>query len=176
MAKKVILEKNDKKVSSRNYFIVLVVSVLTVALIVYVRSFVISYRNNISSVSIFKDNVQSVNVNDLDFAILETGEAILYVSYTGNLKVNSMEKTLYKKINDENIKEKFIYLDVSDYMEDLEYIDILKEKFSNIESEINTAPLFIYIKDGKAVEAMSSELKIIDYKVFNKLLEKYDIE
>ena len=36
--------------------------------------------------------------------------------------------------------------------------------------------LNIEIKDGKAVEAMSSELKTIDYKVLNKMIEKYGIE
>lgn len=176
MSKKIIIEKNDRKVTTRNYFIVLIVSVILIALTLYIRSFIISYRNNIASVSIFKDNVQSINLNDLDYMIPETGEAIMLVSYTGNIKVNSMEKALYKKIENENIKEKVIYLDITDYMDDIEYINILREKFPDISSEINTAPLLIYIKEGKAVEAMSSELKLIDYKVFNKLLEKYEIE
>ena len=33
-----------------------------------------------------------------------------------------------------------------------------------------------YIKDVKAIEAMSSELKMVDYKLFNKLVKKYEIE
>ncbi len=176
MSKKIVIEKNDRKVTTRNYFIVLIVSIILIALTLYVRSFIISYRVNVSSVSIFKDNVQSINLNDLDYMIPETGEAILFISYTGNIKVNSMENTLYKKIQNENIKEKVIYLDITEYMEDLGYINILKEKFPDVSDEINTAPIFIYIKDGKAIEAMSSELKLIDYKVFNKLLEKYEIE
>lgn len=176
MAKKNILEKNDKKIPARNYFIVFVIAVLTVALVMYIRTFIISYRENISSVSIFKDNVQSINVSDLDFTIPEAGEVVLYVSYTGNLKINSMEKILYKKIEDKNVKDKIIYLDVSEYLDNNEYINILKKKFTKVESQINTAPLFIYVKDGVPEEAMSSELKMIDYKVLYKLLEKYDIE
>ena len=52
----------------------------------------------------------------------------------------------------------------------------LRKRFPEIKDQINTAPLFIYIKDGKGVEAMSSELKKVDYKVFNKLVSKYNIE
>ena len=52
----------------------------------------------------------------------------------------------------------------------------MKEKFPEIEEQITNAPLLIYIKDGVAVEAMSSELKLIDYVVLNKLIEKYEIE
>ena len=35
--------------------------------------------------------------------------------------------------------------------------------------------MLIYIKDGKCIDAMSSELKQIDYKVFDKLVEEYNI-
>ena len=56
------------------------------------------------------------------------------------------------------------------------YATILKSKFPEIKDEITSAPLIIYIKDGKGVEAMSSELKMIDYKVLDKLVSKYGIE
>ena len=56
------------------------------------------------------------------------------------------------------------------------YIATLKKQFPNIKDEITNAPLLIYIEDGEAVEAMSSELKTIDYKVLNKMIEKYGIE
>ena len=53
---------------------------------------------------------------------------------------------------------------------------MLKEHFPEVKDEITTSPLLIYIKDGKAVEAISSELKTIDYIAFDKLVEKYEIE
>jgi hypothetical protein len=174
--KKIIIEKNDRKIGIRNYFIVLVVSVLTIALTLYVRSFIINYRNCAVSESIFSSEVQEINMVDIDYMIPETGECIILVSYTGNMKINSMENTLYKNIEKTSLKEKIVYLNVDDYLVDSEYIKILKNKFPSIESEINTAPLFIYVKNGEAIEAMSSELKLVDYKVFNKLVNKYEIE
>ena len=55
-------------------------------------------------------------------------------------------------------------------------IFVIDQPEDNIDNELNSAPLFIYIKDGKAVEAMSSEFKMVDYKTLNKLVDKYGIE
>ena len=87
-----------------------------------------------------------------------------------------MEKRLFKEIENTNLTDKIIYIDVTKYTKNNKYIQILRDKFPNIDNELNSAPLFIYIKDGKAVEAMSSELKMVDYKTLNKLVDKYGIE
>ena len=78
--------------------------------------------------------------------------------------------------NFNNPYDRIIYIDVTKYTKNNKYIQILRDKFPNIDNELNSAPLFIYIKDGKAVEAMSSELKMVDYKTLNKLVDKYGIE
>ena len=69
-----------------------------------------------------------------------------------------------------------MYLDVSNYLDNNKYISILRKKFSNIEIDINRAPMFIYIKDGVAIEAIDSKEELVDYKVLNGLLIKYGIE
>lgn len=173
---KIELQKNDKKITSRNYFIVLMVAVLTITIVLYARKFINDYNENINNISILEDNTQSINISDLNYIIPETKEAIIYVSYKGNKEINSMEKKLYNKIKNTEIKEKIMYLDVSNYIEDSRYISVLRDKFKNIENEINTAPIFIYIKDGKAIEAASSELKIVDYNVLKELEQKYKEE
>lgn len=53
-----------------------------------------------------------------------------------------MEKTLYKKIEDKNVKDKIIYLDVSDYLDNNEYINIFKRSLLKLNLKC-TAPLFI---------------------------------
>ena len=87
-----------------------------------------------------------------------------------------MEKKLYKELENNDLLDKIIYLDITKYTKGNKYINILKNKFPNIDNEINSAPMFIYIKDGAAVEAMSSEIKMIDYKTLNRLVNKYEIE
>lgn len=172
--KKII--KNDKKITSRNYYMVLIVSIIAVVLTLYIRSFIINYQNNVNSTSIFeKNDIKSITLNDLDYIIPETNEAIIYVSYTGDKKISTMENKLYKEIKKKKLQEKVIYLNITNNLKGNEYSVILKEKLKAVKEKINTAPMLIYIKDGECIDAMSSELKLIDYKVLDKLIEEYNI-
>lgn len=166
-----------KEIPSKNYIIVITVTILVVLLMIFIRSFYLNYKSSKLSESIFSSQtVNQIHMDDFDFAIREVTDSILYVSYTGSNEVYSMEKKLYKELENNNLLDKIIYLDVTKYTKNNKYISILKNKFPNIDNEINSAPMFIYIKDGVAVEAMSSELKMIDYKTLNKLVTKYEIE
>ncbi len=167
----------DKKIPTRNYFIVLVVSVLVIITCLYLRTFYLTYRSNKLNTSVFSSQkIKQINTKDVNFALTETGDVLLYVSYTGDSEIYNNEKKMYDILEKKELLDDIIYWNVSDYGGSTDYISTLKKQFSNIKDEITNAPLLIYIKDGKAVEAMSSELKTIDYKVLNKMIEKYGIE
>ena len=174
--KKYVIEKNDRVIKLSNYIVVFVGLLLTILLVFFIRSTVENYKKNVSFVSVFSENVNQIKLTDLEYAVAEMGESIIYVSYTGDRNIKKMESKLYSTIEDEGIKEKVVYLDVSDYKKNYEYLTVLRKLFPNIKNEINAAPMFIYVKSGIAEEALSSELKMIDSKVFNKLIEKYNIE
>lgn len=166
-----------KEIPSKNYIIVIIVTILVVLLMIFIRSFYLNYKSSKLSESIFSSQtVNQIHMDDFDFAIREVSNSILYVSYTGSNEIYSMEKKLYKELENNNLLDKIIYLDITKYTKGNKYINILKNKFPNIDNEINSAPMFIYIKDGAAVEAMSSEIKMIDYKTLNRLVNKYEIE
>ena len=166
-----------KEIPSKNYYIVIVVTILVVLLMIFIRLFYLNYKSSKLSESIFSNQmVKQIHMDDFDFAVAEISDSILYVSYTGSNEIHSMEKRLFKEIENTNLTDKIIYIDVTKYTKNNKYIQILRDKFPNIDNELNSAPLFIYIKDGKAVEAMSSELKLVDCKTLNKLVDKYGIE
>lgn len=167
----------DKKIPIRNYFIVLVVSILVIIVSLYLRTFYLTYKNNKINTSVFQDQkIKQINTKDADFALKETGDVLLYVSYTGNDEIYNNEKKMYSVLEKKELLDDFIYWNVVDYGDKKDYILTLKEKFPTIKDQITNAPLLIYIKDGEAQEAMSSELKYIDYKILNKMIEKYGIE
>ena len=167
--------KKEKEVPKKNYYIVLMVSVLVIVLCLYIRSFYINYKANEIDNSIFYDkSISQINEVDIDFALGEMPEAILYVGVSGN-SIKNMEKKLYKLIENKNIADKIIYWNVNNYNEK-EYIKILQEKFPIISHEMGKAPLLIYIKDGEGIEAINSNNKLIDENMLNTLLSKYGIE
>lgn len=169
------MEKNRKNIPSRNYFIVIVVSVLVMVVVLYVRSFYLNYKaSKVNESVFFNQKINQINDEDFNYALSETSsEMILYVSYTGSSEINSIENKLFREIEKKGLTDKIIYWNVTD---NKNYLETLRSRFPEIKDQINNAPLFIYIKDGKGIEAMSSELKYVDYKVFNKLVSKYNIE
>lgn len=169
------MEKNRKNIPSRNYFIVIVVSVLVMVVVLYTRSFYLNYKVSKVNESVFSNHkINQINDDDFNYALRETSsEMILYVSYTGSSEINSIENKLFREIEKKGLTDKIIYWNVTD---NKNYLETLRNRFPEIKDQINNAPLFIYIKDGKGIEAMSSELKNVDYKVFNKLVSKYNIE
>ncbi len=175
--KKKKLELFDKKIPTRNYFIVLVVSILVIIVSLYLRTFYLTYENNKLNSSVFQNQkIKQINSKDASFALTETGDVLLYVSYTGDDEIYDIEKKMYNTLEKKELLDDFIYWNVADYKDSTDYIVTLKNKFSNIKDEITKAPLLIYIKDGEAKEAMSSELKYIDNTVLEKMIEKYGIE
>ncbi len=173
---KSLKEITKRKIPTRNYYMVLVVSILIVIISLYIRTFYFSYKNNKVNDSVFYDKaINQINIQDLNFAMSETSEAILYVSYIGPSRIKNMEKKLLKEIEKNNISDKIIYLNITEYRENDEYIDILKKEFPMLGDNIKKCPMFIYIKDGQAVEVVDSSKKMIDVNTFKSLLLKYGI-
>ena len=165
-----------REIPKKNYYIVAIVSVLVIALTLYVRVMYLNYTNNKVEEGIFYDKaINQINKEDFDFAMGEANEAIMYVSYTDAKDVKKMEKRLYKEIESKNLLDKIIYLDITNMLENDEYITFLGNKFPNISIDIHKAPMLIYIVDGKAVEVIDSSKKMIDYETFNELVNKYGI-
>ena len=167
----------DRKIPKRNYYLVLMVSILVIVITLYIRSFYLNFKlSNNTNNSIFYDkSINQINTNDMDYAFDETKEAILFVSYNGSKKISNMEKKIYKVFEKRNLIDKVIYLDVSDLKENNKYIKILKERFPNIDYEFGMAPMLVYIKDGQAIEAINSNDRIIDENTLINLLNKYGI-
>lgn len=166
-----------RNIPIKNYIITFVVSSLIIIISIYARLFYLNYRDNMKKISVFQDeSIKQINTEDIKFALNEMSDAILYVSYTGNSEIYNNEKKILREIKKNNLTEKIIYWNVSDLLEDNKYLEILKETYPSIKDEITAAPLFIYVNGGEPIEAMSSELKIVDVNVFNKLIEIYDIE
>ena len=175
------MKKNTKEetrvIPTKNYYIVIVVSVLIIALSLYVRSFYLTYQANKEIDSVFSDkSINQINTEDFDFALAEANEIILYVSYSDSKEIKAMERKLYKEIEKKGLTDRIIYWNVNDLMQDEEYISILRNKYPDVAIDINKAPMIIYIKEGKAVEVLDSEEEMISYKTLNDLLIKYGIE
>ena len=165
-----------KKKPAKNYYIVLIVSVLVIVFTLIFRSIYLNYMESLN-VSLFQDkSINQINTEDFDFALTEVSEAILYVSYSDNKEITSIDRKVYKLLERKNLIDKVIYWDITDLYKDGSYLSTLRNKFPEVSDNISIAPLVIYIKDGKAVDVISSEFTLIDTDMVKDMIEKYGIE
>lgn len=166
----------SKKTPERNYYVVLIVSVLVVVLTLTFRNIYLSYLNNYVNISHFSDkSINQINTDDFDFTLSEVNEGILYVSYTDD-DLKNIDRKLYKLFKKKSLIDKIIYWNVDDLQKDSKYLSMLRNRFPEISDNISLAPLVIYIKDGKAVKVICSEYKLINDDMVEDMIEEYGIE
>lgn len=173
-----MIKKSElRSIPKKNYYIVILVSILVVVLTLYIRSFYLSYAIKNVEGSVFYDkSINQVNIDDIDYAFSELNNGIIFVSFNGNKTVSNMERRLYREVKKQELNDKFIYLNVTSSLTNGKYIKSLRNRFPENSSYINKAPMFIYVKDGESIEVVDSSEKLVDYKVLNSLLLKYGIE
>ena len=170
--------KRDKlrEVPTKNYYIVLLVSVLVIIGTLYIRFFYLNFQETRINNSVFLDkSINQMNTDDIDYALEETNEAILFVSYFDYPKVYNLEKKIYKLLEKKELIDRVIYWNINDIKDTDEYIKILKNKYPVVADKINNAPLIIYIKDGEAMDVIDSSNGYIDTEMLSDLLIKYGI-
>lgn len=161
---------------AKNYYIVFIVSVLVIVFTLVFRSIYLKYVESLN-VSLFQDkSINQINTEDFDYALTEVSEAILYVSYSDNKEITSIDRKIYKLLERKNLTDKVIYWDITDLYKNGDYLGTLRNKFPEISDNISIAPLVIYIKDGKALEVISSEFELIDTDKVKDMIDKYGIE
>lgn len=166
----------SKKTPERNYYVVLIVSVLVVVLTLTFRNIYLSYLNNYVNISHFSDkSINQINTDDFDFTLSEVNEGILYVSYTDD-DLKNIDRKLYKLFKKKSLIDKIIYWNVDDLQKDSRYLSMLRNRFPEISDNISLAPLVIYIKDGKAVKVICSEYELINDDMVEDMIEEYGIE
>ncbi len=166
----------DKKIPTKNYLIVLVLAVIVVILTLYINAWYKTYQENKLSISPFSGVVEEVDINEINLTLAEMNEVILYVGYTNDKSIYDMEKRLLKYIKNNDLVDKFIYVDVTDCMKDKKYVEILKNTFSEKSEEIKEVPMLIFVKNGKAELVVNSKAGNINVEDVANIKNEYQLD
>ncbi len=163
------VETVDRVIPAKNYFVVLAVSVITIIFTLYFRAFYLNYQAYKQSGSYFAyKKVNEITASDFDFILTEATDNILYIGSTSHSNY-SLEKKLYREIERHNLVDKLIYWNVNDYLENERYIEILKNKFTNV--EIYEEPSIILIEGGISKGSYKVDSELINGKL-KEILER----
>lgn len=152
-----------RKIPLRNYFILFLIIVVSFGVAFYFRWWYKAYEESYLSKSIMGNYLFEINYNELDNYLVENQSAIIYVSKVGNEKIRNFEKKFINAINQNDLKNKILYLDLSNYKDDNNYTINGKD--------ITSVPNISVFKNGKLddiyiidVDEYSME-KIVSYLI-----------
>lgn len=165
-----------RNIPTKNYIIVAVIGIVTIALTLYINAWAKTYKENKISVSPFDGVVEEVNINEINVTFSEMNEVVLYVGYTNDKKIYDMEERLIKYIKNHSLVDKFIYVNATDYLEGKEYKEILRNTFEEVKDDIKDAPMLIYVKSGKAEKVVNPTDGVINTYDISSLNEAYELE
>ena len=161
--------KDEKRIIPvKNYFILLLICLITIIATIYINAWIRTYKVN-SDVSPLLGMVQEITLSDLEVTMSETNIAVLYISNGDDYNLDS---EILKRVNANSVNDYFYYMNVDDVSVD-KSIKSLKSYFDYVKESINVLPMFIYIKDGKAVKVMDSKDRQLTISDFDVLLDSY---
>lgn len=141
-----------RDIPKKNYFILFLVLIVTVALTFYARAWYNTTKEYYARNSVIKETVREINENEIYSYTLESPKFILYASSGTNVDIKNFESNLRKLIIKSEMVDDFVYLN-------LDNVDIngfnagLKSKFSSRVNNFSDDSIstFYVFKDGKIV-------------------------
>lgn len=144
------------EIPKKNYFILFIVIVLSLLIAFYFRKWYKAYEDSYLSKSIVGNYLFQINYKELDNYLVENQSAIIYVSKVGNEKIRNFEKKFINAINQNDLKNKILYLDLSNYKGDT------NDKYTINDINITSVPNISVFKNGKL-----DDIYVIDVDGYN---------
>lgn len=154
-----------KKIPKKNYYILVVLLAVTVALTLLLSNL---YLNREKLASNFYEYSNKITPEDFDVYMTENSDVIIYISDKYDLTHESFETNLKNKIDNLNLKHNLIYIDKIDM--DKEFLNKLKNTYG-INIDLEQTPIIIVVIDNQVVKNISITPNsnvdaLIDFEVF----------
>jgi len=143
-----------RKIPLKNYIILLGITIGTIFLVFYLRSWYNTSKEYYKNNSIMAEYLSELKSDEINSYIIDNPEVVIYYASAKDTSIKSFEKKFKKLMEEHEINDDIIYIDYS------------KEENSNIISKLNiisdkkmdelNVPNLIYIKEGKVNKILYS--------------------
>lgn len=134
---------NKKNIPRRNYLYLLLIFLITVGVVYYLYLWFVTYKEVKFSSNLTK-YFQVINYNELEEYIIENEDVYIYVSSLTDDEIN-YEKQLEKKLRLYALKNKVLYLDITNN------IDNNKYSINNV--NFFATPMILYFSNGELISS-----------------------
>lgn len=158
--------KKEENVPFRNYVILAIILILSIAAIIYFYKWYDAYENASLNTSYMDKYLRVINYNEFDNYLMENKDAVLYISVLSDEKTRLFEKKFKNIVNANSLNNSILYLNLDE-----------KEgnrKFFNIYN-LNSFPCIVIFRDGKVKNIYSVKNNNYSIDDLNNYLESEGI-
>jgi hypothetical protein len=168
-------KKNNSEVKTitlKNYIIYAVVVLITIILLVYLRSWYHEYKQEQLKIPVIRGYLNEINYQELTSYISENPNLVVYACSPSKDDCRNLESKLKREIKKYNLKEKMVYLNL-----DNDSMNKMNTNYGSNSILIDDMPFVAIFKEGKIYDIQKSNnasdrMDVDDIVYF---LEKYEI-
>lgn len=144
-----------RKIPLKNYIILLGLTLGTIFLVFYLRSWYNTSKEYYQNNSIMSEYLSELKSDEINSYIIDNPDVVIYYASAKDTTIKSFEKQFRKLMEEQEISDDIIYIDSS------------KEENSNIISKLNSIsdkklgelsiPNLIYIEEGRVNQILYSD-------------------
>ena len=164
-------KETKKQVPFKNYIIVAVMFVLTVVLVLGLRSCYRNYLDYSLTIPVINGKIQEIDINEFNDYVLEHDNLFVYIGTSDNQNCRNIEKDLVNLLDSRNIKNETIYLNMTNKSKNA--IKSTLSKYGFNASRVNY-PIFLIINDKKIINSTFPEDRSLHIYDIEKLLDEYE--
>ena len=150
----------------KNYILLGIICILTIALAFYLASWYTWTQNYYKNNSVMVDVLTEIKEAEIAKYVVDNPHAILYISSGKDQSHKEFEKELKKLFVKNNITQKIVYLNL-DKVKKTNFLNEFKNEYfiDSIKEDIVEIPNLITFEDGKAISYIKNHTNIYDIEV-----------
>lgn len=166
------MNKIKREVPIKNYIILSGVILVSLLLLFYFYLWYLTYEESKLNTQIIDRYLQVINYNELNDYILENKDAYVYVSVLEDSNIRDFELKFKTLIIDNSLKDKILYLDLTEINNDKKAKDEASKKYQVVDKSILDIPCLLVFKKGNLEKIYDIKETNYDTNSLLKFLKK----
>lgn len=170
--------KDEKKIPTKNYFVLAIIIIVTLIATLYVFSWFKQYNNTKVTTPIITETLREVEYDNLTTVLQERDVLIMYTCTTNEKVCRSFEKKFSSYVKKNNLTEDIIYLNLGYDSDENSLLQKVYDKYKSkdLVKKVHKYPTLLIFNEGKIVDVLSSNgKKELTIKHVKEFLEGYDL-
>ena len=164
------MNKKERVIPKKNYLYVLLMIIGVVIITFAIFNLNDKYQLKKLEQSYFEGYLNEISSKELNTVLTEpSSELFILLTETNNEKIYNFEIDLMKIIKKNNLRDNFIYLDLTNKNEEINDLN----KMFNI--KLREIPAIIYLKNGELIKVIDSKETLLKAEELEKLIEEYEV-